>query len=173
MTMITSRFREFLHRLRTDDAGSITIEFAFALSALTVLVVGIVNMGLAYSAQMNLSNAVRAGSQFALVRHPSLDPNANLQQAIVSMQDIRDAVVHSSNFLAADPGAPDLTVCVFYECPSLPPTACTASPGSAPGCSEWQTFVTINLSHLYQFLIPFPGFASGVTLSAGHTVRLN
>lgn len=162
-----------LSHLATSNSGAVSIEFAFALPVLTLLVVGIINMGLAYSAQMSISNAVRAGSQFALVRHPSLDPNANLQQAVVSMQDIRNAVVESSEFLAADPGAPDLTVCVFYECPGDPPTACTTAPGGAPACAEWQTFVSINLSRLYDFLIPFPGFGSGITLRAAHIVRLN
>lgn len=171
--MLTYTVARFVRRLRNDSSGGITIEFAFALSALTVLIVGIVNVGLAYSEQMNLSNAVRAGSQFALVRHPSLDPNANTQQAIVSMQDIRNAVVESAAFLATDPGSPDLTVCVFYQCPGDPPTTCTASPGSAPACTEWQTFVTVSLNRIYDFLIPMPGFGSGITLAAAHTIRLN
>ncbi len=165
--------RSVLNTLRHCDSGAVTIEFAFALTALTLLVVGVVNMGLAYSAQMSLSNAVRAGSQFALVRHPSLAPGADAQQAIVSMQDIRNAVVQSADFLAADPGAPDLTACVFYECPSAAPTPCGTTPGGTPACAEWQTFVSISLSRLYDFLIPFPVFGSGVTLSATHTVRLN
>lgn len=162
-----------VQRFRDDRKGAITIEFALALPVLTILVVGIINMGLAYTEQMNVSNAVRAGSQFALVRHPSLDPNANTQQALVSIQDIRDAVVESAGFLAADPGSPDLTVCVFYQCPSAPPTTCTTSPSTAPSCTDWETFVEISLTHLYQFLIPFPGFNTGITLSAGHTIRLN
>ena len=162
-----------LSRFPENRDGSITIEFALVASVLSVLVVGVVNMGLAYSEQMSISNAVRAGSQFALVRHPSLDPGAGAQQAIVSMQDIRDAVVQSADFLVSDPGSPDLDVCVFYECPGLAPTPCTATPGSTPGCTEWQTFVTISVNHLYQFLIPFPGFGSSIPLAATHTVRLN
>lgn len=173
MTFFRQKFAPFVHRLQRNEAGAVTIEFAFAASMLIVLVVGIINMGLAYSEQMSISNSVRAGSQFALVRHPSLDPGAGSQQAIVSMQDIRDSVVQSADFLATDPGAPDLTVCVFYECPGNPPTTCTTVPGSAPACTEWQTFVTISLSRLYAFMIPFPGFGSGITLSAAHTIRLN
>ncbi|MEK9660332.1 MAG: hypothetical protein VW644_01105, partial [Alphaproteobacteria bacterium] len=118
---------------------------------------------------MAVSNAVRAGSQFALVRHPSLGPGANTQQAIVSMQDIRDSVVQTAGFLATDPGAPELIVCVFYECPGNPPTACTTTPGTSPGCAQWQTFVSISLSHAYDFLSPFPLFGNGITLSAAHT----
>ena len=171
--MTGSRLRALLARLCRRDDGAVTIEFAFAVSALTLLVVGVINMGLAYSEQMKISNAVRAGSQFALVRHPSLDPDADASEAVVSMQDIRDAVVQSAEFLASDPGVPDLNVCVFYQCPGDPPTACTTTPGAAPACAEWQTFVTIDLTQLHDFLIPFPGFASGITLGAAHTIRLN
>lgn len=162
-----------LRRLRRCERGAIAIEFAFAVSALSLLVVGVINGGLAFIEQMTVSNAVRAGTQLALVRHPSLDPNAANDPSIVSLEDIRNAVVEAAPFLQADPGTSQLTVCVFYQCPGGTPTPCLAGAGTPPTCLDRQTLLTIVLDHPYNFLIPFPGFNAGLTLGSTHTIRMS
>lgn len=161
-----------LRRLKRDERGAVIIEFALALSALTLLTVGVINAGLAFVEKMNVTNAVRAGSQLALVRHPSLDPAADTDPSVVSLNDIRDAVIESARFLDNDPGG-DLTVCIFYQCPGDPPTACVTTQGTLPSCADRLTLLTISLDHVYNFVIPMPGFTSGIDLSASHTVRLS
>ena len=57
-----------------EREGNIMVEFAFLASILAVMLMGVIDFGLAYAREMAMSNAVRAGTQFALVRRPSIGP---------------------------------------------------------------------------------------------------
>src|SRR3546814_2619523 len=53
--------------------GSVTVEGALVAVLLGVLLLGVIDFGLAFRRQSELANAVRAGTQFALVRRPQQD----------------------------------------------------------------------------------------------------
>ena len=165
--------RSLGRRFTRAVGGAITLEIAIAASMLSLIIVALTDFGLAWVQQTAMTNSVRAGTQFALVRHPSLGPGAEQSDSIVSIQNIRDAVVESSNLLGSDPGADVLNVCIYYQCPDQPQTACTTTTGTEPGCDTWQTFLQIELSQAYVPIFNYPGLGSAVLLNANHVVRLN
>ena len=57
-----------------DKRGVLTFELAWIVAALSTISVAIIDLSLAYSRKADMTNAVRAGSQFALVRRPTLGP---------------------------------------------------------------------------------------------------
>ena len=96
--------------------GSLAVEFAFAASFMALLMMGVMDFGLAYSRQMTMHNAVRAGTQFALARRPALGPDVDDVDELISIQDIKDKVVEALPFVSTDPGEPSLIVQVLCKC---------------------------------------------------------
>jgi hypothetical protein len=140
---------------------------------LSLLLIGVVDFGLAYSQHMAMSNAVRAGTQFALVRHPSLGPSATTSEALSSLATIRAAVVDSADALVdMDPGPDQLDVSALCLCPDGSEVTCAPAPGTPPTCVA-QTFVRVRLTLPYSMMLRFPGVLETIDLSAEHSVRLN
>lgn len=162
-----------LRRFGRERKGSITVEVALSMTIFISVLLGMTDFGLAYSRQMEMENAVRAGSQFALARRPSLGPAASSQTALTSLQTLRQAVLNSATFLPSDPGSPELDVIAFCQCPDSTPVTCAASGGGALPCANRQTFVSFSMALPFDLLFPYPGVGSSVTLQAAHIVRLN
>lgn len=57
-------------RLSKDEKGLSILELAFIAPVMLTLMVGSLDMGAAFLRNMELANAVRAGTQYALVRKP-------------------------------------------------------------------------------------------------------
>src|SRR3546814_15649608 len=85
--------------------GSVTVEGALVAVLLGVLLLGVIDFGLAFRRQSELANAVRAGTQFALGRRP--------QQG--NVDPIRDAVYQTAPFVEGTAG-PGLAVALYCEC---------------------------------------------------------
>jgi hypothetical protein len=130
---------------------------------------------------MSMSNAVRVGTQYALVHHPSVyqpsgfDPNTDAQgTGIVTLTDVRARVIDAADFLdKKDPGG-DLTVTWTCLCPDGSTIACPTS-STPPTCASgnWQAAVNIQLQHNYPLLLRYPGMGDTLTLRASNLVRLN
>lgn len=158
-----------LRRLLRNRDGNVLVETALVVTFLALLGIGAFDFGMAFIRQSQLDNAVRAGTQLGLVRHPSM------QQVIdgaVTTQDIRDAVVTSASFLSADPGQ-DLTVAFSCECPDGTSVQCTSSAVQSLPCSDRRTYLTVTLDHQYDMLFPYPGLPAGLQLRAQSAMRLN
>lgn len=56
-----------LARLRRDNAGSPSVDFALTMPALILMTVGVMQLGVAFLANAGLRNAVEAGARFATV----------------------------------------------------------------------------------------------------------
>lgn len=56
-----------LRRLAADRRGSPSVDFALTLPALIVMIVGVMQLGIAFLANAGLRNAVEAGARFATV----------------------------------------------------------------------------------------------------------
>lgn len=149
--------------------GTVTVEVAMTMTVFSALLLGMVDFGLAYSRQMEMTNAVRAGAQYALVRPPSLAANADSIAGITSLTDVRNAALNAAYFLDADPGATALTASALCYCPDGTATACTSS-GS---CTDRETYIEVNLTLPYELLFVYPGVGTSITLSARNTIRLN
>lgn len=144
--------------------GSISIEGAFIATFLFVLLLGVIDFGLAFRQHSQLENAVRAGTQYATVRRP--------QQGDV--EPIRDAVYQTAPFAEGTPGT-SLEVEFYCQCPDGTPSQCSAPGGVAlcAGGAERYSFLRVRLSENYELMLPYPGFADGVNLAAEGSVRLN
>lgn len=152
--------------------GNIAVEFAFISSILAILMLGVIDFGLAYAREMAMSNAVRAGTQFALARRPSLGPAADTADALVSLQNIRDSVVAAADFLDSDPGTTQLDVAVFCECDDGTTTACVSTDSTPLTCSVRLALLRVTLTVPYGLTLSFPGVGDQLTLSAEHVIRL-
>lgn len=165
--------RPLWRRLSRSDDGSIPVEVGISCAVLLTMMLGVVDFGLAYSRQMAVANAVRAGAQFALVRHPALGPGADQSEALTSMQTIRNAVVDAAPFLDGDPGAEALAVGLACECSDGTAFSCPAGELVVPPCADWQASIVISLSVPHQLLASYPVVGDQVTVSAANRVRLN
>ncbi len=156
-----------------DRSGVLTFELAMIVSALAFVSVGIIDLSLAFSRKADMVNAVRAGTQFALVRRPSLGPEATEEESLLSLTELRDVVVKSANFLETDPGSADLDITVFCECPDTTPVVCMADPGVPLPCPDSVTLLSITLNHAYTPIMGYPGLPDSFGLQTTNSVRLN
>jgi hypothetical protein len=176
---ITMRIAQFLRgngrRLRAfgrDRRGGMLVETAMGVAFLVTLTVSVADFGLAYARQMAMSNAVRAGSQLALVRHPSLDPSADQTGALTSIGEIRQAVLNTATFLDSDPGEDALSVTLICACPDMTTINCFPESGVTPPCAERRTYVEVALQLEYALALPYPVVGENLTLRASNSVRL-
>ncbi len=156
-----------------DERGVISVETAIIGIVLSGMAIGVTDFSLAFTRQSEMSNAVRAGVQFALVRRPSIGPSADEQDSIISLQTIRQAVINSSNFLDGDPGTDKLEATVFCQCPDSQPVACVSEAGTPLACAQRRTFLQITLRNDYTPIFNYPLVPETIPLEASNSVRLN
>lgn len=169
----TLRMR-FLRRLRRDCRGVASVETGMLILVLSLMMVGVIDFGMAFAKKSEMSNAVRAGVQFALARRPSIGPSASTTDTLISLQNIRDAVVTASTYLTSDPGSPALDVGLFCQCPDATPVTCDPDPGVTLPCSTRQTYVQITLRSTYDPIFHYPGVIDSVlNLESQGSIRLN
>lgn len=163
----------FLRTLAKERKGTVTVEVAMTMTVFSVLLLGMVDFGLAYSRQMEMSNAVRAGAQYALVRPPSLASNADSISGITSLNDVRNAALNAAHFLDADPGVTALTASALCYCPDGSAVACAAASGGGLPCADRETYIEVDMTLPYELLFVYPGVGNSLTLNASNTIRLN
>lgn len=150
---------------RQDENGSIMIETAAMMTVFALLSIGVLDMGLAYSRNLQLANAVRAGMQYALVRKPVNDDFSAIEAAV-------EAAAPS-----ADEAAVRVIETVLYcECPDGSTSDCTTEDGIDITCSDGtlrKAYLDITISEAYDLLVSYPGLNDSITLSESVTVRLN
>ncbi len=156
-----------------DRRGVLTFELAMIVSALSLISIAVIDLSLAFSRKAEMANAVRVGTQFALVRRPTLGPEATAEQALLSLTELRAIVVQSAEYLETDPGSPHLDIAVFCECPDATPVECTADPGVPLPCQDTVTFLSITLNHAYSPIMEYPGLPDSFDLTSANTIRLN
>mgnify|MGYP003627980657 CR=1 FL=1 len=158
--------------IRNSD-GLISVETALIGTVLSIMSLGIVDFSMAYTRSSEMSNAVRAGVQFALVRRPSIGPSADEQESIISLQTIREAVINSSRHLVTDPGPENLEATVFCQCPDTLPVTCVSEPDIPLPCNQRRTFLQITLRDSYTPIFNYPLLPETIPLEATNSVRLN
>ena len=176
--MKTSRLRRALLKFAKlpvfcDKRGIVSVETAVIGSVISILALGVVDFSLAYSRKSEMTNAVRAGVQFALVRRPSIGPSADEQESIISLETIRQAVIASAGFLESDPGTENLSASVFCHCPNAQPVSCVSQPSVPLPCTERQTILEITLRNNYTPIFNYPLIPETISLEATNSVRLN
>lgn len=135
--------------LRRDERGAALVEFAVVLPILVLFVFGIVQFGLAYSARVELTNAVREGARTAAIGRSACPP-ASPEPATF----LDDCVVASTRGAASGLQMASIDV---------QPTTCPATPGPADNAS-------VRATYPMRYDIPF--FRSGTwTLNAKGVMR--
>jgi len=157
-------------RLWPDRRGNVLIETAMVAGMLGLLAIGAIDFGMAYVRQSEVENAVRAGTQFALARHPSM---GEIADGVVTPQEVRDQIANTANFLDSDPGDPPLSVEFSCECPDGTAVQCTSTAISSLPCSDRRTYLTVTLQHDYEMIFAYPGLGQSLNLNTQSSVRLN
>lgn len=136
-------------RFAVSREGAVAAEFALAVPVLLVLLSGMIDYGMALNQSAALSNAARAGAQYA-VRFPS------------DTAGIRDVVTKSVNFA---PETLTISAGTLCECADGAAIACTDSCGGEPA----RTFITVKVS--MPFTSPLPTqYLLGLTEVSGMAV---
>jgi Flp pilus assembly protein TadG len=72
-------------RLRTDDTGATAVEFALVMLPLLLLLMGIIDFGRTYNAQLSLSAAAREGARvMAISNDPAAARTAIQNSALIN-----------------------------------------------------------------------------------------
>ena len=156
-----------LTRLCGGEAGLAAIELAILAPVLGVVLIGAIDYGTVFTRQSELANAVRAGTQFATIKRPSLnDPNptAETYNAVVSALP--------ANYSGT---APDVQL--FCECPdgsggpSCTAIDCGVDAGGNP-IDEF-FFISISVQENIPLILKYPGvFPNPYPATEAATMRL-
>ncbi|MBT4769656.1 MAG: pilus assembly protein [Rhodospirillaceae bacterium] len=142
-----------IRRLATENSGVSAVEFALLTPVIMIMLLGLVDYGLAMFHKMELVSAVRAGSQYAL-----LDNTDTL--AGTNTASIQQAVVDAAN-LTITTG--DVTVTVFCECDTIAMVSCASScAGTTRGLA------TVSATYIFSAL-----FIPNITMTGSNTVRID
>ncbi|MCJ9428595.1 TadE/TadG family type IV pilus assembly protein [Kordiimonas marina] len=162
------KIREAKARLGTlgrNEKGSITVETALIMLVIIFMALGVLDYGLAYSRNLELANAVRAGMQYALVRKP-VDGDYS---AIISAVNTAAPVVTAGSDR-------QVTANMFCACPDGSSIDCTGTNGQDLTCTDGSlrgAYLEIKLKETYAMLFAYPGLDKSLNLSERVVVRLN
>lgn len=157
--------QKILKRFRRDERGSVAVETGLIAILLGGIAVGVIDLGIAYNRTMELSNAVRAGMQYASVRKPVAGDMTAIEAAI-------EAAIPENSFSAEY----KISVSMFCECPDGSDSDCTSSGGISIECSDGSTrysFLSISIAEDFGLIFAYPGLGDSIQISRSALVRLN
>ena len=152
-----ARTRAAVRRIWHHQNGAASVELALVLPFLALLVVAMIDYGTAINRKMQLTNAIRAGTQYAMVRKP-------VQQ---DLTELRQAVLDTAP--ADETGTRNLSSTFFCECPNGAAIACE----DECGAGERGSYVRIVLREDFPLILSYPGIGNPVSLSSEAVIRLN
>lgn len=140
-----------LARFARNRQGGPAVSFAFALPLLMLIVVGLIDFGSHMVNTTALRNAARAAVQYARVKPTDA---AGIQAVAVQVGKL-------------DPATLNVTTTLFCEC----------SPGIQVQCSAqctgaaMQKFVKVEVSQVFDPIIPYPELVLPTTVTGRATIR--
>ena len=149
--------RGLLSRLRGEDQGVAAVELALIAPVLALIIVAIVDFGMAFSRQMTLANAVRAGVQYAMVRRPVQGDLSAIVTRVAESADVAET---------------DVTVTWVCECSDSGSTAPSCSVDDCGG-ADVNHSLNIAVADTYPLILSYPGINNPVTLGEAVLLRLN
>jgi len=150
---------------RRSERASISVETALISTVLLLLAMGVFDFGGVYARKMELTNAVRAGMQYSLVRKPIAGDYSAIEGAINTALSSHDRA-----------SAATVTVAMFCKCTDDTTSACLSAGGTNLVCSDGNlrsAYLQITLSETFDLLFYYPGIASSLQLRETANVRLN
>jgi Flp pilus assembly protein TadG len=158
VAVMTLWLRRGILLVRSHDGTSV-VEFALATPVLLGLLVPLVDLGMAYSQQIQVEQAAQAGALYASV-HPWNSGSVNAISNAVAAAGARPGI-------AASPppsqvcGCPSGTAVLSYSCNSTCPNGQTAG-----------YYVIVNAQLPYTPALPYSVLGDALTLTAQTTVRI-
>lgn len=150
------RWINIFTRLKRDQDGAVLIETALVLSGLVLFLIAVYDLGGMLLREMQITNAVRAGTQYALVRKPV---GGDVSQVIA-------AVIEAAPDKRV---APEIGAELFCACPDGVAISCSLTCDAG----ERQSFMRVSYQDTYDLLFRYPGFAKSITLRDESIMRLN
>jgi hypothetical protein len=148
-----------------SEDGSIAVETALLMAVIGFMGLGVLDFGLAYTRNLELANAARAGMQYAMVRKP-IDEDYS---------DIIDAVTAAAPTLKGGENR-EISTNLYCECPDGTPSECVSDTGDDLVCDDGNlrsSYLEITIAETYSLLFSYPGINSDLTLSESTTLRMN
>lgn len=134
--------------------GVSAIEFALVAPFLCTFILGVVDLGFGFQAQMAVTQAAQAGSYSAMLN----GYNTTAIQTVVANSTGTSGITASSATQAC--GCPSGTAISASSCNTTCPNGQTAG-----------TYVTVSAQYLYTPILSYPGLPSPMTLTATSMVR--
>jgi Flp pilus assembly protein TadG len=135
-----------------SQRGASLVELAFMMPLLSLLVVGVVDMGRAFYLSMEVSDAARAGAMYGYETSSTMQDTSGIQTAASNdAPDVTGLTTTSSYGCMCSNGTNQSTNC------SSPPT-CTSG-------SRQVNYVIVNTSATYTTLFPWPKVPSSFALT--------
>ena len=161
--------RFWIGALARDRRGLSAVEFGLAAPVFLAMLSPMIDLGLAFSQQIRLNQAVDAGAQYA-----SLNPYNSSSWST----NVQNAVTNANTTLSIGTPSVSSEVC---GCPNAANTGISGGVGTAPNCTPGACtdgsnpgyYVTISASLTYNSVMPYSIIGSSPTLSSSATVRVN
>ena len=151
--------------LARDRRGMSAVEFGLAAPVFLAMLTPVIDIGLAFSQQIRVNQAVEAGTQYA---------TANPYNGTTWATNVSSAMTNATT-LSVSPvvggetcGCPNSTSTAIIGGYGSPPS-CT---GSCPDNSNPGYYVTLSASLTYTSVMPFSILGSSTTLSSSATARV-
>ena len=100
-----------------NERGQTMTEFAFVLPILIVLMLGIVQFGVAFNNYVSLTDAVRAGARKAAVSRSTSDPAGECRAQVIASAGSLDTTLLAENLTCTSSWAPGAEVRVYADYP--------------------------------------------------------
>ncbi len=147
-----------LARFRGEETGVAVVELALIAPVLALIIIAIVDFGMAYTRQMTLANGVRAGVQYAMVRRPVQSNTGAIAQTVADNAHV-----------------PLASVTVAWVC------ECSDTGFNAPACDvdvdcgggDVNRSIAIGVTEQFSLILSYPGVTNPVTLGDQVLLRLN
>ena len=135
--------------------GNAVVEFSIAAPVLTVILVPLIDIGMAVYQKMQVQDAAQAGAQYAMAHGWN---SSSIQNAVTSATAL---AVSATPAPSKTCGCPDGSSVSAATCGS------TCSDGKTAG-----VYVTVGAQVTYTPLLPYPTMGNSLTLSAQTTARI-
>jgi Flp pilus assembly protein TadG len=163
----------FAAALVRDRGGMSAVEFGVAAPVFLAILMPVVDLGRAYSQQIQIRQAVQSGALYASVNiYNTSTWSTNVQNAVTNSTYLSSDATFAANVSAESCGCPNATSTDISSHDTV--TTCgrsnggtNCSDGSAPGY-----YVTITGSLTYTPVMPYSILASPTTLSDQAVVRI-
>ena len=136
--------------------GNAAIEFAVLAAPMVLMLVGAADYGAATYAKMQVQHAAQAGAEYAMKYGFS---STNIATAVTSATALSG--------VSATPAPAQSCGCASGTTVTAATCGTTCASGAAAG-----SYVTVSAQGSYTTIIPYPGIANTLSLSASSTVRI-